>query len=421
MKKKTVFLFTDILGTKIYDEFDDVLGVLRDVYVTTENGYPRFIGYKVKKDSTNYHYEFKNLEVYDDDGKIIMKSRGSKEILPRTYSYLLSRHLLDRKIVDINGKQVVRVDDLRIALIAGEYRVIAVETGPLAKFRRMGIAGVAKFFYKIIGKNFEDTVIMWDDVESLEMVDNNLKIQVPYKKLSKLHPADLADILENLDPNSRKQVFESLDYDLASDALEELDQEYKGKILKELSESKAQELLENMPSDEIADLLDELNEEERENILINLEKEDADEVKELLEYEDEAVGSIMAKDFISLNLDVTVRETVDILKEMEPDEESMYYIYITDLDEKVQGIISLRDLILAKPTAKLSEIMDDNFEYLRHEDDIEDAIELANKYDLLSIPVVDEDDKLVGIVIIHDLIDEYLYPLWKKKNRKSKD
>ncbi|MGG7078288.1 magnesium transporter [Clostridium sardiniense] len=421
MKQLTVFLYTNILGNKIYDEFDDSLGTLKDVYVTTEEGYPRVIGYKVRRDGSIYHYEFRDINFYDDDGKVVIKTKGSKEILPRTYSYLLSRHLLDKKIVDINGKQVVRVDDLRIAKIAGEYRVVAVETGPLAKYRRMGIGWAVKFIYKIIGKSYDDTVLMWDDVESLEMRNNNLKLQVPYQKLSKLHPADLADILEELDSNSRKKVFESLDEDLAADTLEELDQEYKGTIIKELSESKAAELLENMPSDEIADLLDELDEEEREKILVNLEKEDADEVKELLEYEDETVGSIMAKDFISLNLDITVKETVDILKEMEPDEEVMYYIYITDNEDRIQGMISLRDLILSPGENKLRDIMDTNFNVLKHEDDVDEAIELANKYDLLSVPVVDEDEKLVGIVIIHDIIDEYLYPLWKKKNRKLKE
>ena len=302
MQRLSVFLFTSILGKKIYDEFDDVLGELKDIYVTTEQGYPRVIGYKVKRDGVTFHYEFRSIGFYSDDNKVKIMTRGSKEILPRTYSYLLSRNLLDKKIVDINGKQVVRVDDLRIAEIAGEYRVIAVETGPLAKFRRMNCQGLGKFFYKIINKDYEDKVLMWDDVESLEMVNKNLQISVPYKKLSTLHPADLADILENLDASSRKQIFESLDEDLAADTLEEIEPEYKSSIIKDLSEAKAVEVLENMPNDEIADILDELDDEEREKILVNLETEDAEEVKELLKYENETVGSIMSKDFISFNL-----------------------------------------------------------------------------------------------------------------------
>ena len=416
MMELPIFLYTSILDKKVYDEFGDVLGTLRDIYVTTEEGYPRVIGYKLKKDGSTFHYEFRYIEFSNKEGKFKIKTKGSKEILPMRYSYLLSENLLDKKIVDINGKQVVRVNDLRIARIAGEYRVVGVETGPLARYRRLKVAGIMKLFYKIIGRNLEDTILRWEDVESLEMVNNNLKLSVPYKKLSTLHPADLADILENLDTNSRKQVLESLDEDLAADTLEEIDSEYKGAIIKELSDTKTVEVLENMPNDEIADLLDDLDEEEREKILVNLEKEDADEVKELLQYEDETVGSIMSKEFISVNLDITVGDAVEILKESKPDEEVIYYIYITDEKERIQGVIPLRDLIINDTDTKLREIMDETVSRVKHDDEISEAIEVAAKYDLNSVPVIDEDEKLIGIVIIHDLVDEFLYPLWKKKN-----
>ncbi|MBW6411828.1 magnesium transporter MgtE N-terminal domain-containing protein [Clostridium weizhouense] len=416
MKKLSVFLYTSILSRRVYDEFGDVIGEIKDVYVTTEEGYPRIIGYKIRRDGVTFHYEFRYIEFLEDNGNVRIKTRGSKEILPMTYTYLLSENLLDKKIVDINGKKVVRVNDLRIAEIAGEYRVVAVETGPLARYRRFKIAGLIKFIYKIFGKDYEDKVLMWEDVESLEMVDNNLKLVVPYQKLSTLHPADLADILEELDERSRKQIFESLDEDLAADTLEEIDPEYKGSIIKELSETRAAEVLENMASDEIADLLDDLDEEEREKILINLEKEDADEVKELLKYEDETVGSIMSKEFISVNLDITVLDAIDILKEMQPDEEVMYYIYITNEEERIEGMIALRDLLINEGQKKIKDIMDETVSHVKHDDEINEAIEVAAKYDLVTVPVIDEDEKLVGIVIIHDLVDEFLYPLWKKKN-----
>lgn len=416
MKKLSMFLYTNILDRKVYDEFGDVIGLLKDVYVTTEEGYPRVIGYKIRKDGMTSHYEFRSIEFMGNDGKVKIITRGSKEILPMTYTYLLSENLLDKKIVDINGKQVVRVNDLRIAEIAGEYRVIGVETGQLARYRRLKIEGLMKIIYKIIGKDCTDKVLMWEDVESLEMVGDNLKLAVPYKKLSNMHPADLADILEDLDSSSRKQVLESLDEDLAADTLEEIDSEYKGAILKELSDTKTAEVLENMPSDEIADLLDDLDEDEREKILVNLEKEDADEVKELLQYEDETVGSIMSKDFISVNLNITVGETIEMLKEMKPDEDVMYYIYITNEEDRVEGVVPLRDLIIYDSETRIKEIMDETVTCVKHDDEINEAIESAAKYDLNSIPVLDEEDKLIGIVIIHDLVDEFLYPLWKKKN-----
>ncbi|MGG7177992.1 magnesium transporter MgtE N-terminal domain-containing protein [Clostridium paraputrificum] len=419
MNRLSVFLYTQILGKKILDEFGDALGELKDVYVTTDEGYPRVIGYKLRKDGATFHYEFRNISIYDDNGKIVIKTIGSREILPRTYTYLLSQHLLDKKIVDINGKKVVRVNDLRIAEITGEYRVVAVETGPLARFRRAGMAGFGKMLYKIIRKDYEDKILMWDDVESVEMVNDNLQLSDSYKKLSALHPADLADILEDLDESSRKQLFESLDEDLAADTFEEIEDEYKGSLIKELSETKTAELLENMGNDEIADLLDELDEEEKEKILVNLEKDDAEEVQELLQYEDESVGSMMSKDFISFGLNLTVEETIDILKEMQPDEDVMYYIYVTDEEDRVKGIVILRDLLLSNGSVKLEEIMEDNITTVRHDEPIEEVIEQASKYDLLSTAVVDENERLVGIVQLHDIVDEILYPLWRKKNRKK--
>ena len=417
MKRLSVLLFTSILGKKIYDEFDEVLGVLKDIYVTTDEGYPRVIGYKVKRDGSTFHYEFRSVVFYQNENRVKIMTRGSKEILPRRYSYLLSENLLDKKIGDINGKQVVRVDDLRIAEIAGEYRVIAVETGPTARFRRIGLQGIGRFIYRSLHKDFEDKVLMWDDVESLEMINNNLQISVPYKKLSTLHPADLADILEDLDASSRKKIFESLDEDLAADTLEEIDPEYKGSIIKDISEAKAAELLENMPSDEIADILDALDDEEREKILVNLETEDANEVKELLKYDDETIGSIMSKDFISFNLDITIGEIIEILRETEPEDEQLNSIFITDEDERVIGVLTLKDLIFNSPETKAREVMNENTNVIRHFVDVDEAIEIVSKYDLLSIPVVDDDDILIGEVNTHDLIDEFLYPLWKKKNK----
>ncbi|MEQ8198805.1 MAG: CBS domain-containing protein [Clostridiaceae bacterium] len=420
MKKLSVFLYSSIVNRKVYDEFNDVIGILKDAYVTAEEGYPKIIGYRIKRSGTMYEYEFKNIDFYfNDSNKVVIKTKGSKEILPRSYSYLLSRNLLDKSIVDVNGKQVVRVNDLRVMEIAGEYRVVAVESGPVAYFRRRGLESIAKPLLKLLRKDIEEQAIMWDDVESLELINDALQITVPFKKLSTLHPADLADILEDLDSNNRKKIFETLDEDLMADTLEELEPEYKGEVIKELSELKQAEVLENLPNDEIADILDELDDESREKILTSLEKEDAEEVKELLSYEDETAGSIMNKDFIALNIDVTVKEAIEVLRETKPDEEVMYSIYITDGEGGLVGAVPLKDLVLSQDSMKLSQIMNENMVKVSYNDPIEELVEKESKYDLLSIPVVDEWNKLIGIVLLHDLVDEILLPLLKKKNRKA--
>lgn len=420
MIRLNVFLYSSIIDKKVYDEFGDILGILKDVYVTAEEGYPRIIGYRIKRSSVMYEYEFRTIEFYlNDANKVVIKTKGSKEILPRSYSYLLSQNLLDKSIVDVNGKKVVRVNDLRLAEIAGEYRVVAVETGALALYRRKGVESVARFIMKTMKKEIEEQVIMWDDVESLELIKDSLQISVPYKKLSTLHPADLADILETLDSKNRKKIFETLDEDLVADTLEEMEPEYKGTVMKELSELKQAEILENLPNDEIADILDELDDESREKILFSLEKEDADEVKELLSYEDETAGSIMNKDFIALNIDITVKETIELFKETEPDEEVMYSVYIIDNEERLIGVVSLKDLVMNESNVRLSEIMNSKVEKVTYSESLSELVEKTTKYDLLSIPVVDEEDRLLGIVLTHDVVDEILLPIWRKKSKKA--
>lgn len=418
MKRLSSFFLSKVLYKKIYDEFNEPVGKLCDIYVTTEGGFPRAIGYMVKKDGEILNCEFKHMSFYEHDDKIRIKGEGIREIILQKYSYLLSKHLLDRQIVDINGKKLVRVNDLRIAEIAGEFRVVAVDSGVLALGRRLGVENLVKSCYRIFDKKPSDSLIVWDNVESLEMVNDNLKLAVPYKKLSKLHPADLADILEDMDINYRNRVFESLEKDLAADTLEEIEPDIQADILESLSQDRRDELLDNIPNDEIADILDEVDEETAEHILLSMEKEDADEVRTLMKYDEETVGSMMNKDFISFNINITVEETIELLRELNPDDEVSHYIYIVDEQERLQGVVSLKSLILSKPQKTLKEIMLNDIAKIEDHEHIDEAIELCVKYDLLSLPVIDNDQKLCGVVIMSDIVEDILIPTWRKRFKK---
>ena len=418
MKKLNNFYISNLLHKKVYDEEQDFIGKLFDVYLSTDNGFPRAIGYQIKKNGEIFNYEFRNIDFYEDEkhgDKIHIEVRGMKEIIPRTYSYLLAKHLLDKQIVDINGKKLVRVNDVGMAIIAGELRVMAVDTSPIALARRLGIEKPVKFLASTFHRKISDSLILWENVEALEMVSDNLKLSVPYKKLSNLHPADIADILEDMDTKYRNMVFQNLDYNLAADTLEEVDPEVQKDILQNLSEIKTAEVLEEVPNDEIADMLDEVDEETAEKILLNMEKEDAEEVRALMEYEEESVGSIMNKDFICFNINISAAETIDLLREIKPDAEVAYYIYITDEGGKLQGVVSLRNLVIADPQSKLKDIMDNDVFKIKDNENIDDAVEYASKYNLMALPVVDDEDVLCGIVIMSDIIEEVLLPSWRRK------
>lgn len=419
MRKLSSFYLSEALHRDIYDEYGDCIGKLTDIYVTTGDGYPKAIGYKVKSGGEVYNYEFRNVEFFNENGKIQIKARGVKDIIPRAYSYLLSKHLLDKQIVDVNGKKVVRVNDLRIASIANEIRVIAVETGLLALSRRYGIGWLIQVMYKLLRKQPNNKIVMWDDVESLEMVEDSLKISVPYKKISELHPADIADILEEVDLKYRNKIFESLDKHLAADTLEEIDPEIQADILETMNQSKVPDILSNMSNDEIADILEELDEEAAEKLLMNLESDDVEKVRDLMKYEEETVGSIMNTDFVALNVNITAGETIELLKELKPDEEISHYIYITDQNERLQGVLTLNDLVFSNSNVKLKEIMKTEPIVLRDNEELDSAMSKFVKYNLITIPVIDNEEKLQGIVIINDIIEEVFEDKLKKKFKRA--
>lgn len=417
MNKLTNFHLKSILNRKVYDEFDDFIGHLIDIYVSTDEGYPRAIGYKLKNEREIMNCEFKDIQFYGTVDKVDVRIKGVREIIPRSYTYLLSKNLLNKKIVDMNGKNVVEVDDLRMAIIAGEIRVLAVESGISAKSRGNLFKRLYYSLVRLFNKK-EDTIVLWDSVESLEVGEGALKVFDDYEKLKKLHPADLADILEELDSDYRRRILESIDTDLASDILEEIEPEVQADILKNIDDVKAQELFELMPSDEIANILEEVDEETAEEILSGFEKEDQDEVRSLMRYEEHEIGSIMNKDFISFNMDVTVGEVIEILRGTNPEEEVCYFIFIVDEENKLLGEISLRELIMADSSKSIKETMNKNIKVARDTDHVDIAIEKIVKYSMNTLPIIDHADVLCGIVIVNDIVDEILSTTWKKKLKK---
>lgn len=419
MERLREFHLSNLLNKYVYDEFEDCIGKLQDIYVTTEGGYPRAIGYQIRKGRDIYNFEFRDIDVYKHNGNHLIKVRQVKDIIPRKYSYLLSKNLLNKQIVDINGKKIVKVTDLKLVKCNDEIKVVEVESGVLATARKLGFENGVKRLYDLFGKDPKENVVTWESVQSLEMTEHSLQLTTPYNKLSQLHPADIAEIIADLSPEDRVKVIEGLDNDLAADTLEELDKEIQQEILTLLSESKAREILDLVPNDEIADILDELDEEIANKVLININDEDENEIRDLMKYEDEVVGSIMNPDFISFNIDITVVETMNILRELKPEDEVSHYIYIIDKDERLQGFVSLRDLILSEPDNKLKSIMNTKVFKVRDTDEIEKAIGLAVKYDLYSLPVVDEEEKVCGVAVMNDIIDELLSPSWKRKIRRS--
>ena len=331
----------------------------------------------------------------------------------------LARDLLDKQIVDTHGAKVVRVNDLQLSEVEGQLRLVGADVGVRGIFRRIGAERVAERFAGIVGRKLPRGIIPWHLVEPLQSSDSRVRLTVPHTKLALLHPADIADIVEEMTADERVAVFEQLDAETAAEALAEVEPEMQVSIVGDLDEERAADILEEMDPDEAADLLQDLPEERREELVELMEKEEAKEVEELLTYPEDSAGGIMTTDVVALAGELTAAQAIDELRVRKPDPELTYYLYVIDKEGRLEGVISLRDLVVAPPETKLTAAMDPHVLKVLAETPKEEVASLIAKYDLLALPVVDAQGTLLGTVTVDDVVELMLPRGWNKRSLRS--
>ena len=252
--------------------------------------------------------------------------------------------------------------------------------------------------------NIPGQLILWDEVATVDYSHAGIKLAKNYSKLSTLHPSDIADIIEELDQNTRIDIITSLDAPQAADVLEEMETDVKVSVLESISTKKAAGMLELLPVDEVADILDEVQKNKAEELLSIMDKETSDEVREIMKYPDNSAGSFMSTDYITFNEELTVEETITELRRLKPDSDTIYYLYVVDKEDRLMATISLRILLFPEPDIKLEEIMGRDPIFIYDYDRINSVADIISKYNLLALPVVDKDMKIMGIVVIDDVI-----------------
>lgn len=406
----STFYFSRVLGRKIFSGDRKPIGKLQDFIVDMSFIRPKVIGARIKADGEYRILDFSSFTVSKQQGQYEFLCMQMKDLeLPKESTVMfLAKHILDRQIVDVHGRKVVRVNDLRMAVLANGVYVVAVDVGIEGLLRRLGIAKPVKQLLKPLDLNIPSQLILWDEVARVDFSHAGIKLSKDYTKLSTLHPSDLADIIEDLDHNTQVAIFNSLDEEKAADVLEELEPEAQVNLLESLSVEKAADMLEKMPADEVADILDEMEEDKAEELLSEMENEASQEVRELMEYPENEVGSLMSTDYISFNENLTVGETIRELRRLKPESDTIYYLYVLDDDEKLVATVSLRDIVVSEPETRLNQIMNKNVVYVYDYDKIDSIAEILTKYSLLAVPVVDGDMVMVGMVLIDDVVHNLL-------------
>jgi len=339
---------------------------------------------------------------------------GIKSYTPRKTDLFLVRDVLDKQIIDTNGVRVVRVNDVEITRLENAFVVTNVDVGGMGLLRRLGLARPAQRFARRFKKDLSTNVIGWEHVELLAP-DDEMRLKVPGEKISELHPADLAEIITDLNRAASGRLLEKLDTKQLADTLEEVEPEFQASLVRNMSDEKVADVLEEMEPDEAADLLAELPKHRSQGLLELMEKDEAKDVKKLLEFPEESAGGIMTTDYIALPPDINASEAIKRIRKLSAEVETFFYIYVVDKKKRLVGVFSLRDLILAKPDSLVRDFMDKKFTSVTLDTNQDDVAQVIAKYDLLAVPVVDESRVLHGIVTSDDALDKILPTAWKKR------
>ncbi len=323
--------------------------------------------------------------------------------------------MLDKQIVDVEGHRVVKVNDLKLGAVHGQVRLVAAGVGTRSLLRRLNIEGIAIHLWSWFGRRPHERLISWEHVHSLDPTSQQLKLDLERAKLRRLNPADLADILGELSALDRATVVSSLDEQTAAAALEEMDFELQQAVLDSVEDEKAADILEEVDPDDAADLVGDLPKERADQLLELMEPEEASDVKELLQYPDDTAGGLMTPEFVAVPAGMTSQEAIGYLRKAGEEAETIYYCYVLDPEKRLLGVFSLRDLIVAPPTRVIDDIMVREVIKVTSDVSHKDTAALIARYNLLAVPVVDEEDRLLGIVTVDDAIEAVLPVRLKKQ------
>ena len=411
LTKSNSFFFSKILYKNVHTVPDSVFGKLNDVVLDFSSQKPVIAALEIRIGSRLTYVTADFMEIYHDEREhymIKLNTDNLKITAAPENGFFLARNFLDKQIVDIHGQKVERVNDVRVGLIAGKWTLLAVDIGMRGLMRRLGIEYPLIKLSSMLHRQFRNRLVYWDAVQPITSGLPSLQLSTSMNKLTTLHAADIADIIEDLDKQSQMTLMHGLDDETAAEVLEEMEENEQAALLNTMPDERASDLLEIMPSDEAADILENVEDSRAEKLLGQMEQENSSEIRELMEYEDCTVGSVMTKEFVTFRPDTEANEVISTFRKDRPDEEISHYIYLTDEAGHLSGMVTLLDVAAAPDHHLLKDMMTEHLYQVKDENRLDVVMDMMQKYNLQAMPVIDEDNMLVGIIFLNDLIHEYV-------------
>ncbi|MBC7539108.1 MAG: magnesium transporter [Bacteriovorax sp.] len=429
--------FSATVGINIYNEDGHKLGSLIDYFIDYEEIYPSVLAIQYTRSGVLFYILWEEIISFSYK-KIIIKKEAfprrsrtfPKTLNTKTVTSILANQfagptveypplgqiVLDKQIVDTHGKKVVRVNDIQFIRAGKELRVTHAEVGLRSFVRRLSLERPIDFIVKVIHPHSKylsnDTTINWKYVHAIpnRNIQKSVRLNLTNEDLKQLHPADLADILEDLDSHGREMIFSNLDPKLAAETLSEVDEDLQASLLENEDPEKAAEIIENMDTDDAADLLNELDDDVADEIISNIDDlETQEEIQELLDYDEDTAGGLMTSEIFEVTSDLRKSEVLALIQEKHDEVASFFDIYVVDENHILIGTLSLQELLIHKENLLVSEMMNDSdIKCLRANTHWKQVADFMNKYSMVTVPIISNEYELLGMVSVDDILDRLL-------------
>lgn len=404
--------FTELQNLPTYDVKGEYLGRMTDLGIDPSQNALRIAAYFVQTPA-------KKLLVITRDQMQSISVRAAQTAVPAEELWRnelegellrVRKDVLDQQVIDVNHRKVVRVNDVDLDIQPTnghtELRILAVNVGMAAAVRRLLQGLTAKHTIRTVSSHIPARTIPWEFVSLIEADPaRRLKLRISYERLGRLHPADIADILEDLTRDEQRAVIETLDHETAAQAISEIPTSLQASLLESIPPEKASDIIDEMPPDEAADVLQELPPETSAKLLAGLEKEEAEEIQDLLGFEEDTAGALMTTHYVALPQASTVESVIEALKQFEGSLESVHSIYLVNSEEVLAGAVPLARILLAPANTPLWQLSHGEVISVPTDTSAKSVVGLFRKYNLLALPVVDHKQHLVGVVTADDVLD----------------
>jgi len=413
---------SQILGKPILDAEGAEIAWVKDLLVQFEDtAHPPVSGLVARHDRRDFYLNVNRVGALSPHG--FQMNAFTVDLRPferRDGEVLLRRDILDKQLIDVDGRRVVRANDLELIWAEGKYRLVGVDVSAQGLLRRLGPA-------RLTGNLPSRSLIDWAEVESFATQAPLVRLRVSQAGLARLHPVEIAQIVEALSPRHAQDVIHILDDETAADTVQELDPDDAADLLESLDPEHAADILDEMEPNDAADVLAEMTAEDSDELLELMEREESGDVRELLDYaeqfdEDTAAG-LMTTDFIAVSPNLTAAECLAGLRQVPDPPEPLYHLYLTT-DETAPGqqflvgVVALRDVVLAEPLAVLETLREDGLLAVKLEDSARSVASKMAEYNLASVPVIDNEGRILGVIHVDDAMDVLLPDLWRRRTRR---